>query len=72
MNKHNAREFREYIFEGISLELCYENSISVDGNQMSLGIGKNLRGDTKVYLFLCSSEDFVITYSFLDSKASSK
>lgn len=32
MNKHNAPEFRECIFVGTSLELCYENSINVDGN----------------------------------------
>lgn len=60
------------LFHGMSLELCYENSVHVDGNQMALGKTKNLGWDRKVFSFLCSTGEYVTVYSFPDSRTNSR
>ena len=54
----------------MSIEFSYENSVCVHGNQMALWTANNLSWDRKAFLFLCSTEDHMISYSSLDSKTS--
>lgn len=55
----------------MSLGFDYENRIYVDGYQMALGTAK-IFGWTKSRLFSFFAAEYVIAYSFLDSKTSSR